>query len=232
MGEPPKCIRACITRLGDALRTASRSRETVGSDYHSVSAATIWLPAAPSTCAHIQLGGPRHIMVYPIAAMIGTADHHSWVQPPESSLGNDRRSYVKGFATAIKKGRRATKPCPFAAILVSLAAPLKFRLEPSRPDTKWTLSLGSPRLGSQIAAKSAAEGAPNRTNGDDIAPLCTRPAARRRPSLTESLCVRKRYLSTLLSSASWMMRSTSSSSNSRCAYKLRAACATAVTYPL
>jgi hypothetical protein len=41
--------------------------------------ATIWLPSAPSTCAHLQLGGPRHIMAHPMAAMIGTADHHSWV---------------------------------------------------------------------------------------------------------------------------------------------------------
>jgi len=49
--------------------------------------ATIWLPAAPSTCAPIQLGGPRHIRVYPISAMIDTTDQHSWVQPPGSSFG-------------------------------------------------------------------------------------------------------------------------------------------------
>ncbi len=76
----------------------------------------IWLPTAPSTRAHVQLSGSRHITVYPMAAMIDTADQHSWVQPPGSSFGQRQATEAAFVAHAIEEIRPRGICCVGASV--------------------------------------------------------------------------------------------------------------------
>src|SRR6267143_966236 len=89
------CPRSADSTTATSAAQRSRWRRTLSRWRREQSAigacATVLLPAARSTCAHVQVRGTRHMMVGGVRrlqAMIGTTDRvFSWVQLPGSRFG-------------------------------------------------------------------------------------------------------------------------------------------------